>query len=225
MSKETYGVIGLGKFGYYVANGLIEQGKKVIIADKNENSTRDLADKTDMIFILDSTDVNALKEAGFSNLDFVILSIGENIESSILTLMALKEIGVKNIITKAITLVHGKILSKLGASKVIYPEKEAAQHLLRSFIAHPEFEHTDISNILRTFKFKVTANYIGLTAKEILNNLLTKKEIQSSIQIIAIKKSSSEDWIISQINENEPLFEGAKIVFLGTRMDMEHIKI
>ncbi|WP_320415074.1 NAD-binding protein [Helicobacter ibis] len=86
---------------------------------------KDLADKTDMVFILNSTDVNALKEAGFSNLDFVIVSIGENIESSILTLMTLKKIGVKNIIAKAITTVHGSILSKLGASKVIYPEREA----------------------------------------------------------------------------------------------------
>ena len=80
---------------------------------------------------MDSTDKNALKEAGFGDTDVVIVSIGENIESSTLTFMALKELNIKTIIANAINQTHGKILSKLGANKVIYPERDTANKLIK----------------------------------------------------------------------------------------------
>ncbi len=218
---KTYGVIGLGKFGFYVASALIEQGQKVVVADVSEQAIYAISQQTELAYILDSTDTNALKEAGFSNLDFVIVSIGENIESSILTLMALKELGVKNIITKAITNIHGKILSKLGASKVIYPEKEAAQHLLRSFITHPEFENIDISSSLKVCKFSVTKDYVGKSAVEILRSLVGKKECE--IKVIAIKENTDSEWNLSP-SDDIVLFEGARIVYFGTQEYMDKIK-
>lgn len=221
---ENYGVIGLGKFGFYVADALLEQGKKVVVADISEQAVQKIAQKTELAYILDSTDTDALKEAGFSNLDFVIVSIGENIESSILTLMALKEIGVKNIIAKAITNIHGKILSKLGVSKVIYPEKEAAQHLLRSFITHPEFENINISSSLRIFKFKVTKDYANKTALEILEALVDKKEYLNSIKITAIKENAEQEWNLNP-DIKHTLFENAKIIFLGTQESIDTIKL
>ena len=221
---QTFGVIGLGKFGYYVASGLLDQGKKVIIADKSELRVKELSNKTDFAYILDSTNVESLKEAGFSNLDFVIVSIGEDIESSILTLMALKEIGVKNIITKAVTQIHGKILSKLGASKVIHPEREASTLLLKSFIAHPEFEEINLSNTLKAIKIQVTEFYAGKSAKEILQSLVSKKEDLESIKIIATKTNAQEDWQLD-IKEDQTLFAGSKIMFFGKIEQISKIKI
>ena len=130
-NRLTYGVIGLGKFGFHVAKGLIEQGQSVIVADQGEAQVKEFADLTSMAYILDSTDKSALEEAGFVRLDYVIVSIGEDIESSILTVMALKELEIKQIIAKAITPVHGKILAKLGANKIIYPERESAAALIK----------------------------------------------------------------------------------------------
>ena len=221
---QTFGVIGLGKFGYYVAVGLLDQGKKVIVADKNDARVREFSKKTDYAYILDSTNVESLKEAGFSNLDFVIVSIGEDIESSILTLMALKEIGVKNIITKAVTQIHGKILSKLGTSKVIHPERDAATLLLKSFIAHPEFEEINVSNMLKVMKVQVTKFHAGKSAKEILESLVSKKEDLDLIKIIAIKYKIEDDWQF-QVEENQTLFEGAKIMFFGKSTQIDKIKL
>lgn len=99
--------------------------------------------------------------------------------------MALKEIGVKNIIAKAITPTHGRILSKLGASKVIYPEREAAQHLLANFITNPEIETMHISNSLKIAKIKITRSLVGKSPKDIAQSLQNNKE--DNIKIIAFK--------------------------------------
>ena len=112
---ETFAVIGLGKFGFHVAKGLAQQGLNVIAADLNEDHVREVNEYVQDAVILDSTDMRALREAGIGNVDVAIVSIGENIEASILTVMALKELGVETVIAKAITTVHGQILSKLGA--------------------------------------------------------------------------------------------------------------
>ncbi|CAM2881503.1 potassium channel family protein [Helicobacter burdigaliensis] len=220
---QTYGVIGLGKFGYYIASGLIKQGKRVLIADKDEAVVREFADLSEMAFVLDSTDTLALKEAGFSNIDFAIISIGENIESSILTLMALKELEVKNIIAKAITPIHGKILSRLGASKVIYPEKEASQHLLRSFIAHPEFELVDVSNSLKIIKIKINSDNVGMSGNDLLNKIVAKKEIEHA-KIIAIKKDGDKEWDLSP-DINQTLFENTKVVVFGFSEALEKFSL
>ena len=112
---KTYAVIGLGKFGFHIAKGLAEQGMDIIAIDNDHHKIQAISDYIDDAIILDSTDIKALQEAGVVGLDTVIISIGENIEASILTLMALKELGNKTIIAKAITLTHGEILARLGA--------------------------------------------------------------------------------------------------------------
>lgn len=122
---KTYAVIGLGKFGFHIAKGLAEQGMDIIAIDNDPHKIQVISEYIEDAIILDSTDIKALQEAGVVGLDTVIISIGENIEASILTLMALKELDNKTIIAKAITLTHGEILARLGAFKVIYPERES----------------------------------------------------------------------------------------------------
>ena len=123
----TYVVIGLGKFGFHVAKGLAQQGESVIAIDNDEEKIRDINEFVQDAIVLDSTDIRALREAGIGDAEIAIVSIGEHIEASILTVMALKELGIETVIAKAITQVHGQILSKLGAAKVIYPEMESAK--------------------------------------------------------------------------------------------------
>ncbi|OCX43056.1 potassium transporter [Campylobacter ornithocola] len=172
MKKETYGVIGLGRFGSVLAKELIDQGKRVIISDIDEEAVKELQDYADFAYILDSTHTTALKEAGYANADVVILSIGENLESSILTFMALKEIGVKNIIAKANSSTHGQILSKLGVNKVIYPEKESAKRLAKILITNPNFEIIDLSaNTIKVAKLLIDENLAGKTLQSIGQNL------------------------------------------------------
>lgn len=158
---QTYGVIGLGKFGFHVAKALAQQGVSVIAADLDEEHVRDISEFVQDSVILDSTDIRALREAGMGNVDVAVVSIGENIEASILTVMALKELGVETVIAKAITPVHGQILSKLGAARVIYPEMESAKKLVKKMVANMHYETIDLSITMKIAKLTVPSFWIG----------------------------------------------------------------
>ena len=131
---KTIAVIGLGKFGFYIAKSLSRLDTRVIAVDNDEKKVQEIIEFVDDAFVIDSTNKQALEEVGIYNLETVIVSIGENIEASILTVMALKDLNNKNIIAKAITSTHGEILSKIGAFKVIYPEKIAGRMLVQKLI-------------------------------------------------------------------------------------------
>ncbi|MBU0631503.1 TrkA family potassium uptake protein [bacterium] len=158
---KNYAVIGLGKFGFHVAKGLAEQGLNVIAVDQNEEQVRDINEYIQDAIILDSTDIRALREAGVGSVDVAIVSIGEDIEASILTLMALKDLGVQTVIAKAMTAVHGQILSKLGATKVIYPEMESAKKVVKQVVQNIHYETIDLSITMKIAKLKVPSFWVG----------------------------------------------------------------
>lgn len=159
--NNNYAVIGLGKFGFHVAKGLAQQGLSVIAIDQDEDQVREINEFVQDAIILDSTDIRALREAGIGNVDVAVVSIGEHIEASILTVMALKELGVETVIAKAITTVHGQILSKLGAAKVIYPEMESAKKIVKKMVANMHYETIDLSITMKIAKLTVPSFWVG----------------------------------------------------------------
>ncbi len=163
-------VIGLGKFGYYVAKGLLDQGVELIAIDKNKENIKELSEYIESAYCLDSTDKKALKEAGIVGLDTVVVSIGANIEASILTVMALKDLENKNIIAKAISPTHGEILAKIGAFKIIYPERESAKRLVRDISVNIRYDVIDLSNTFKIAKFIPTKTLIGKSLSAIDKN-------------------------------------------------------
>lgn len=160
---ETFAVIGMGKFGFFVAKGLAQQGVNVIAIDQNEEMVRDINEYVHDAIIMDSTDIRALREAGIGQVDVAVVSIGENLEASILTVMALKELGVKTVIAKAITTVHGQILSKLGAAKVIYPEMESAKKNVKQMVENIHYETIDLSITMKIAKLTLPKFWIGIS--------------------------------------------------------------
>ena len=208
---KTYGIIGLGKFGSVVADELIKAKENVIIADKDEEKLTILQDRVNHAYILDSTNTVALKEAGFHNVDIVIVSIGENVEKSILTLMALKDIGVKTVITKATSLIHGQILSKLGSTRVIYPEKESAIRLAKEFLTQSEAEIINLSaNTIRAIKIIINEKLEGQSLKQIAKNL----------KIIALKQEMN-NWTLFPDLETTILSSGDIVILLGLEEELE----
>lgn len=212
MKSKSYAVIGLGKFGFYVAKGLIEQGANVIAIDHSMERVKEVKELTDSVYVLDSTDAHALKEAGITGFDVVIVSIGENIEASILTVMALKDLGNKIVIAKAVTPIHGEILAKIGAFKVIYPERESAKKLVRDFIANPTFEVVDVTNTIKVGKVLASGSLVGKSLREI------EVEQERNIRIMACKhqgrweKNPTSDYVVSQ---------GDMLILLG---ELKHIE-
>lgn len=209
---ETYAVIGLGKFGFHVAKGLAQQGLNVIAADLNEDHVREVNEYVQDAVILDSTDMRALKEAGIGNVDVAVVSIGENIEASILTVMALKELGVETVIAKAITTVHGQILSKLGAAKVIYPEMESAKKIVKKMVKNMHYETIDLSITMKIAKLTVPSFWVGIS---ILSPIF---EGEFEVKPIAYKHQGV--WYTS-FEKDDILEKGDILVVLG---DSGHIE-
>ncbi len=160
---NSFAVIGLGKFGFHVAKGLAQQGLNVIAVDQNEDQVREVNEYVQDAIVMDSTDIRALREAGIHKVDIAVVSIGENIEASILTVMALKELGIETVVAKAITTIHGQILSKLGAAKVIYPEMESAKKIVKNMVKNMHYETIDLSITMKIAKLTVPSFWVGIS--------------------------------------------------------------
>lgn len=209
---KTVAVIGLGKFGFYIAKSLSKLDVTVIAVDHNELRIQEISEYIDNAFVLDSTNKHALEEIGIYNLDTVIVSIGENIEASILTVMALKDLANKNIIAKAITTTHGEILAKIGASKVVHPEKIAGRMLVKNLVENINFEKIDLSNSMRIIKFLAPSTVISRTFKEIeLKN--------SNAKLIAFKTDGN--WITS-IDDSYKIRQDDLLAYLGDAKNIEN---
>ena len=202
---KTVAVIGLGKFGFYIAKSLSRLDVKVIAADNDEKKVQEISEYVDNAYVIDSTSKIALEEIGIYNLNTVIVSIGENIEASILTVMALKDLNNQNIIAKAITSTHGEILSKIGAFKVIYPEKIAGRMLVKKLIDNITIEEIDISNTIKIIK---------LVANE---NFLYKKisEIESQFKDLKIISYKTDGIWSMKIDPDYKIKKDDLLVFLG----------
>jgi len=212
---KTYAVIGLGKFGFHIAKGLAEQGMDIIAIDNDPHKIQLISDYIEDALILDSTDIKALQEAGVVGLDTVIISIGENIEASILTLMALKELDNKTIIAKAITLTHGEILARLGAFKVIYPERESAKKLVENLVGNVVIDQIDFSSTIKIAKFTVTKSLMGKMVQEI------ELMFENEIHLVACK--TRDTWTFD-VDKTYKVRENDMLSFIGKKVFIEKLR-
>jgi len=212
---KTYAVIGLGKFGFHIAKGLAEQGMDIIAIDNDPHKIQVISDYIEDALILDSTDIKALQEAGVVGLDTVIISIGENIEASILTLMALKELDNKTIIAKAITLTHGEILARLGAFKVIYPERESAKKLVENLVGNVVIDQIDFSSTIKIAKFTVSKSLTGKMVQEI------ELMFENEIHLIACK--TRDTWTFD-VDKTYKVRENDMLSFIGKKAFIEKLR-
>jgi trk system potassium uptake protein TrkA len=202
---KTIAVIGLGKFGFYIAKSLSRLNVKVIAVDNDECKVQEISEYIDNAFVIDSTNKHALEEVGIYNLDTVIVSIGENIEASILTVMALKDLNNKNVIAKAITTIHGEILSKIGAFKVIYPEKIAGRMLVKKLIDNITVEEIDVSNSIKMIKLVACSNLIHKKISDIENEV-------KNFKVVSYKTEGN--WSLN-IDSNNKIKKDDLLVFIG----------
>ena len=187
--KKIFGVIGLGRFGFHVAETLAKSGAEVIAIDKNEDRVKAISDIVTRAYIADVVDEKALEESGIFTADTVIVSIGANIEASILTVVILMNNGVKEVIAKAINSLHGKVLEKLGVKRIIYPEKEMAVKLARSLVFSGILEEIPFAPGYSIFEIRLKENLCGKSLRDL--DLRRKY----GVNVLAIRRG--EDVIIN----------------------------
>ncbi|MFH1008222.1 MAG: TrkA family potassium uptake protein [Candidatus Latescibacterota bacterium] len=128
-------VIGLGEFGREVARTLTSEGAEVIGVDSHAGVVEDIKDEIDQVVCFDATDEEALKSLGLEGIEVAVVAMAENREASILITAILRELGVGRIVARALDPLHGRILERVGAERVIYPEMQMARQVAKSLIA------------------------------------------------------------------------------------------
>jgi len=165
--KKQFAVIGLGRLGSAMAATLADLGHDVIGVDANEEHVREMADVLTHAVQLDATDERALRAAGIQDVDVAVVSIGENIESSLLVVMQLKELGIPTIVAKAVTWLHGRILERLGVSRVIFPERDMAIRVAHSLVLTDVIDYIELSRDFSIVEIPAPPPFVGRTLKEL----------------------------------------------------------
>lgn len=164
--KDTYGIIGLGRFGSALALELVEEGAELVVLDKDEEKVRMLRDYTENAFVVRSLDKKSLADTGIQNCDVVVVCISEQIDTSILTTLNLKSLGVGKVIAKASSAEHGEILEKLGA-EVVYPERDMALRLAHRLEASKVLDFVQLSESVNISKMMVPEKIVGKSVMEV----------------------------------------------------------
>ncbi len=164
--KNTYAIVGLGRFGYALAMELAMSGADLIVLDRDEEKIRELREYTEHAFIVRNLEKNKLIETGIQNADIAVLCIGEHLDTSILTTLNLVSLGIPKVIAKATSTEHGEILEKLGA-EVVYPERDMALRLAHRLEAASALDYIQLSEKLNITKLAVPETMMGKTILEV----------------------------------------------------------
>lgn len=212
---KSFAVIGCGRFGSTLAKTLVELGNEVMIVDSNDDIVQEMSEDVTYAVQADVLDEPTLKELGLSNFDVVIISIGSDVQASIMASLIAKELGAKKLIAKAQSLLHGKVLEKIGVDKVIYPERDMGRRLAHNLSSR---------NILDYIELSSEYNMMEITSlKSWWNKKISDLELRSKygINIMAIKRGNSVD--VSP-DPDEEILEGDVLLIIGNTNDLIKIE-
>ena len=211
MKEKSYAVIGLGQFGMSVAETLAESDCDVLAIDAREENIQEIADKVTYAVRADVREPEVLRSLGVQNVDVAVIAVAENMEASIMATMQAKELGVPYVLAKAMNALHGKILEKIGADRVIYPEQSMGLRVARNLMSGGFLDVFELSTEFSMAEFPVPTEWIGKSLQE-----LQLRE-SHDINIIAIKvgddveinldpmKPLEADWHLMAIGKNKVL--------------------
>lgn len=182
MDNKQYVIIGLGRFGISVAKTLYSLGHDVLAVDSDEETIQNISDSVTHAVQADATDENVLRELGIRNFDVAVVTIGADIQASIMVTLLLKELGVKYIIAKANSEIHAKVLYKIGADRVILPERDMGVRVAHNLVS---------TNVLDYIELSPDYSIVEIAAPKVwLNKTLKELSLRSNygVNVMAIKK-------------------------------------
>jgi trk system potassium uptake protein TrkA len=198
MEKKSFAVLGLGRFGMSVANTLAERGYDVLAVDIREERVNELSENVLHAIAGDATDENLLKALGIRNFDVAIVGMGDNMQASMLATVLLKDFGVPFIVAKARNELHARVLEKIGANRIVFPEKDMGIRLAHNLTTTNVIDYIELSSENSIVEVNSPAAWIGKTLKE------SAIRDRFGVSIIAVKKgtevlvSPKSDYVISQ---------------------------
>ena len=184
MSSKQFVIIGLGRFGSSVAKTLYALGHDVLAIDSNEDLVQEISDSVTHAVQMDATDENALRTLGLRNFDVAVVTIGANIQASVMATLLVKDMGIKYIIAKGNSDLHAKVLYKIGADRVILPEKDMGVRVAHNLVSSSILDYIELSPDYSIIEIESPKEWYGKSMKEL--SLRSKY----GINVMAIKRNN-----------------------------------
>ena len=213
--NKSYAVFGLGRYGIAVATELVNNGADVLAVDIDEDIVNSAVADIPFCRCADITDPEVIKQLGISNVDVVIIAMANNLEASVMSVILCKEAGVKMVIAKCADEMQGKILCKVGADKVVYPENESGVRLAKNLLSAGMVDLIDLSDDISVIEIPVKEKWVGKTLIELD---LRKKY---AINIIAIR--NGEDILVN-VDPNVQLSKEMQLVVIINKTNINKLK-
>ena len=215
MKKQQFVVIGLGRFGSSLALELMELGYEVLGIDRNEEIVEELSDRLTHTVVADATEEEGLKSLGVRNFDCGIVAIGTDIQMSILAAILLKDLGIKTVVAKAISLLHGRALEKLGVDRVIYPERDMGIRVAHQLVTPNLLDYIELSKEYSIVEMNVPA----CLHQKCLADINPRTRFGCSI--VAIHRDSG---VLVAPTAMDQLNEGDIMVIIGAKKNIEQFE-
>ena len=204
--KKTYAVFGLGLYGMAVARELVRNGAEVIAVDSDERIVNIAADELPICKCADVTDPEVIQQLGISNVDVVIISMATNLEASVMAVTLCKEIGVKTVIAKSANEMHQKILIRVGADTVVFPENESGTRLAKNLLSSGFVDMVSLAKNVSMIELDVKPEWVN---KNLVELNMRKK---FSVNVVAIQKGES---VSVDIDPHAPLQADDKLIVIA----------
>lgn len=215
MSSRQYVVIGLGRFGSSIAKTLYSLGNDVLAIDESEDIVQSISDSVTHAVQADATDENSLKSLGIRNFEVAVISIGSDIQSSIMVTLLVKEMGVKYVIAKAQNELHAKVLYKIGANRVIFPERDMGVRVAHNLVSSNILDYIELSPDYSIVEIAAIPQWEGKSLREL--NMRAKY----GINVMAIKRDN--DINVSPAAD-DVINEGDILVVIGGTEELNKIE-
>lgn len=212
MKTKTFAVIGLGRFGSSVAQTLAMMGHEVLAVDMSEERVQNMSQIVTHAVIGDATDENFLKDIGIRNFDVVITAIGQQEQSNVLVTMQAKELGAKYVVAKATSDIYGKILEKIGADRVVYPERDMGERVAHNLVDNNILDYIELSADYSIIEFVAPAKMAGKTLKEL------DLRARFGVTLVVIKRSGH---INASPGADDKIEENDVLVLIGDNTSLE----
>jgi len=211
MKNKSFAVIGLGQFGMTLAVTLAESDCDVLAIDDKEENIEEISEKVTYAVKADVREPGILKALGVQNVDVAIIAVAENLEASISATMQAKDLGVTFVVAKSMNSLHGRILDKIGADKIIYPEQSMGLRVARNLMSGGYLDVFELSAEFSMAEFSMPVSWIGKN----LVDLNIRERFH--INIIGIKQGEN---VTVDLDPSEPLPDNCSIIAIGKNKDL-----
>lgn len=211
---KQYIVIGAGRFGTAVATTLLEAGQEVMVVDKDENAIQSISEIIDNVAILDVADESALRTIGLGNFDVAIVAIGTNLRSSVIATLIAKELGVKEVVSKASDKLQADVLRRIGADRVVFPEHDMGEKLAKSLVYKRVFDFMKLDKNHSIFQLTVPNTWVGKSTLSL--------NLRENYKVNIVGIQSGDDFQVP-IDPNTIFKRGDTIIVAGKTQSIERI--